>query len=516
LVSGVAAAGMVVTLAYSLNTARQSGALPAAYADGLEGPGAKRAGREASANAVTFTKDVAPILFNNCSSCHRPGEVAPFSLITYQDAKKRAKQLAMVTESKFMPPWKADPAYGEYHDARVLTKEQIATLKEWADAGAIEGNKSDMPPKPKFTDGWTLGEPDMMLEPKESYTLGAEGSDEYRCFVIPSNTTEDRYVSAVEVRPGNRTVVHHVLVFLDTAGRARKLDEQDPAPGYTTFGGIGFTPSGGMGGWAPGNLPRHLPEGIGTLLPKGADVVLQVHYHRSGKAEKDRTKIGVYFSKSKVDKRMRILPLVALKLRIPAGEENYITRSTMPVFNDMTVYQVTPHMHLLGREMTVTANLPDGKSQPLVHIPDWDFNWQTTYALKNPLQLPKGANFSLTARYDNSTKNPRNPSNPPKAVTWGEATTDEMCIAFVGYTVDSEHLTKGIVADDLFDFGSGGGLGGGRRALAGLVSGGGGGAAMQKIIKLFDRNNNGKLDPPELAEAIKVYQGVQGEDNVKP
>lgn len=501
-VCGAATAGFAALLAYSLKVERVPAIVPAAQA------------AEAK-KAVTFTKDVAPILFEQCTSCHRPGEVAPFPLLNYQDAKKRAKQIALVTESKFMPPWKADPKFGEYHDARVLTKEQIETLQAWAENGAVEGNKRDMPPVPKFTQGWTLGEPDMVIEPKETYTLAAEGDDEYRCFVVPSNLTEDRYVSAVEVRPGNSAVVHHVLLFLDTNGKARELDEKTPGPGYVTFGGVGFTPSGSLGGWAPGNLPRHLPKGVGTLMPKGSDVVLQVHYHRSGKPEKDRTRVGIYFSKEKVDKRMRVLPVLSLRLRIPAGEANYVTRGAMPVMDDITIHQVTPHMHLLGKEMTVTANLPDGKQTPLVRIPDWDFNWQTTYALKNPLKVPQGSNIGLVARYDNSSSNPRNPSNPPKPVGWGEATTDEMCIAFVGYTVDSENITRGVVAEDMLDFGSGG-LDGGRGGLRGALNGGANGAGMQRLIKYFDKNGNGKLDPPEFAAAMKALQGVLGEDNIKP
>lgn len=464
-----------------------------------------------SGATVTFTRDVAPILFKNCASCHRPGEVAPFPLLTYQDAKKRARQIAMVTSSRFMPPWKADPNYGEFHDAMILSQQQIDTLKRWAEAGAPEGDRADLPPAPRFTQGWTLGEPDLILEPAETYTLGPEGSDEYRCFVIPSNLKKDRYISAMEVRPGNNAVVHHVLVFLDTTGKARELDARDPAPGYTAFGGIGFTPSGSLGGWAPGNLPRHLPENIGILIPAGADVVLQVHYHRSGKPEKDRTKIGLYFTRKEVDKQLRIMPVVSLRLRIPPGEANYITKASMPVLYDITVHQVTPHMHLLGREMTVTGVLPDGTQKPLVRIPDWDFNWQTTYALKQPLRLPKGSSIQLVARYDNSDKNPRNPSNPPRPVGWGEATTDEMCIAFVAYTIDAEHLTRGEVADDLFDFGNVNGRAGLRAALRNRNGNG-----LERLIKFFDDNQNGRLDPAEFLKAMQALQGILGEDNIRP
>lgn len=454
--------------------------------------------------AVTFAKDVAPIIFNNCTTCHRPGEVAPFTLMNYQDAKKRAKQIALVSESRFMPPWKADPKFGSYHDERILTPEQIATLKEWADAGAPEGSKAQTPALPKFTQGWAMGKPDLILEPSEEYTLGAEGRDVYRNFVIPTSYTEDKFVSAVEVRPGNRTVVHHVLLFTDTQGQARKLDAKDTEPGYATFGGIGFTPSGSLGGWAPGNQPRFLPDGIGQLLPKSADVILQVHYHKSGKVEKDKTRLGLYFCKKPVDKMMRYIPVIFPMLRIPAGETNYQTKSAFPVFDNVTVYSVTPHMHLLGKEMTVVAKLPDGKENPLVRVPDWDFNWQTTYILKEPMKLPEGSKLAMTARYDNSTSNPRNPSNPPKQVTWGEETTDEMCIAFVGYTVDDEQLTKGIVAEGAMDFGARGGSRSTNR----------GGGMMQRLLKRFDKNGNGKLDPDEMKAAMEYAKEFLGSSSV--
>jgi hypothetical protein len=459
--------------------------------------------------AVTFAKDVAPIVFKNCTTCHRPGEVAPFTLMNYQDAKKRAKQLALVSESRFMPPWKADPKFGSYHDERILTNEQIATLKEWADAGAPEGNSKETPPLPKFTQGWEMGKPDLILEPSDDYTLGAEGQDVYRNFVVPTSYTEDKYVAAVEVRPGNRTVVHHVLLFIDTNGQGRKLDAKDTEPGYSTFGGVGFTPSGSLGGWAPGNQPRLLPDGIGQLLPKGADVILQVHYHKSGKVEKDKTRIGLYFSKKPVDKLMRYIPVVYLPLRIPAGEANYRTQSAFPVMDNVTIHSVTPHMHLLGKEMTVTAKLPDGTEKPLVRVPDWDFNWQTTYVLKQPLKLPEGSKLAMTARFDNSTSNPRNPSNPPKTVTWGEETEDEMCIAFVGYTVDDEQLTKGIAAEGAMDFG----------ARSGVRSANRGGGMMQRLIKRFDKNTNGKLDPDEMKEAMeyaKEFLGSSSTGSGKP
>ena len=398
----------------------------------------------ALADPPTFNKDIAPIIYKNCAVCHRPGEVAPFSLLDYRDVSKRAKQIARVTGEKIMPPWKAEPGFGEFANDRHLTPEQIALFKEWSAANTPEGKSAYLSPIPQFPDTWSLGKPDIVLEPDEDYELSPEGSDIYRCFVIPSNFTEDHFIRALEVQPGNRKVVHHVIVHYDTTGRARELDAQDPGPGYTSFGGIGFRSGGMIGGWAPGNYPSLLPDGIGRLVPKGADLVVQVHYHKSGKPEKDRTKIALYFAHGTVDKRIRSFPVAKLMLRIPPGDSNYVVHASLPVKLDATLYRVSPHMHLLGKDMKITATLPDGTLVPLVHVENWDFNWQTGYDLKTPLKLPAGSRVDLEAHYDNSTGNPVNPNNPPKLVTWGEQTTDEMCLAFLSFTLDREHLRNGI------------------------------------------------------------------------
>jgi mono/diheme cytochrome c family protein len=444
--------------------------------------------------AVTWNKDIAPIVFENCSSCHRPGQVAPFPLLNYSDAKKRGRLIADVTQQRLMPPWKADEGAEKFHDARLLSEEQIGLIRTWVNNGMPEGPTAARPATPQFSSGWKFGEPDATFEPEAPYTLAAEGADVYRCFVIPTNYAEDRYISSIEVQPGNRQVVHHVIAYLDKQGQARKLDEADAGPGYTSFGGIGFPPAGTLGGWAPGNEPRLLPKGMGILLPKGADIVLQVHYHKSGKPEIDRTKIGVTFTQGAVDKRLRIMPLLYLPLRIPAGESNYTTEAEITTPTDVTVHSVMPHMHLLGRQMSLTAVLPDGTTEKLVNVPDWDFNWQTTYVFKKPVQLPAGSKIQLKARYDNSTNNSSNPSQPPREVRWGEETTDEMCIAFLYYTADAEHLTQTQTSAELPD-------GFGSAAFKGNPTG-----LIRQLVAMFDENKNGRLDPeerPALNEFIR-------------
>jgi hypothetical protein len=442
---------------------------------------------------LTFTKDIAPIIFNNCTGCHRTGEVAPFTLLNYDDVQKKSKTIVKVIDKRYMPPWKAEHGFGDFIDERRLTSEQIGIIKQWVEEGTPEGDRSKLSPLPKFSSDWTLGEPDMIFQPPETYELSAEGRDVYQCFVIPTNFSEDRYISAIEMRPGNRSVVHHVIAYTDTTGKGRELDAATPEPGYRTFGGSGVRGAEWLEGWAPGKTPRRLPAGYGLRIPKGSDIILQVHYNKTGKPEADRTRMGVYFCQEPVDKHVRVARLLGLPLIIPAGESNYVSRASLTVPKDVTVLSVMPHMHLLGREMTVTANLPGGSDVPMVRVPDWDFNWQISYAFKEPVKLPAGSKVSLVARHDNSAENPNNPSNPPKLVRWGEQTTDEMCIAFFSYTVDAEHITKGIVEEGI----RGRGANVDREAI------------QRDLIKTFDKNGDGKVDAQERAAALKLLQRRQ-------
>lgn len=390
-----------------------------------------------SSAAPTFNKDVAPLLWKNCAACHRPGEVGPFSLLGYQDAAKRAEFLAQITADRRMPPWKAEAGFGKFHDEQRLTADEIALLRRWADAGAPEGDAADLPPAPKFTEGWQLGEPDMVLEMAEEFDIPADGRDIYQCFVIPIPIDAHRTVSAIEFRPGNRRVVHHAILYLDSNGAARERDEREAGYGYRSFGGPGVLPTGGLGGWAPGALPRHLPEGVGKFLRKGSDLVLQLHYHPTGKPEKDRSKVGVYFTKKPAQ---TIVGGIAVTNRpqIPPGDKNYrLTARSEPLPVDANLLAVAPHMHLLGRSMKAQALLPSGEKLPLVWIKDWDFNWQMAYGFIEPVRVPKGSIIEVEAQYDNSADNPHNPNSPPKEVRWGEQTTDEMCLLSVVLTTDS-------------------------------------------------------------------------------
>jgi hypothetical protein len=397
----------------------------------------------------TYHRDVARILQEHCQDCHRPGQVAPFPLLSYEQARKRSSDVARVAEDHRMPPWPASTTEGgPFRDARVLRPQEIDTLVAWAEAGCPEGDANDGP-KPKSWDSdWALGKPDLVIQMPEPYTLGADGRDEFRVFVIPTGLTEGKWVAAIDFKPGNPKVVHHILSAFDVTGQGRKLDQVDPKPGYKVFGGFGLLPSGGLGGWAPGKRPQALPDGVGRFLPPKADILVQIHYHKSGKVETDATSVALYFSRTPVEKLVRggaVTPprdpgSFRPKLVIPAGEARYEIKGSWTVPFDAHATAVAPHMHWIGKDFLLRATRPDGSALTLIKIDDWNFNWQGTYDFTTPPALPKGTRVDLLAHFDNSERNANNQSHPPVDVRWGEQTTDEMCIGFLQLTRDDEHL----------------------------------------------------------------------------
>src|SRR5579871_1421033 len=370
---------------------------------------------------VTFTRDVAPILYQHCASCHRPGEAAPFALLTYSDAAKRAALIATVTASHYMPPWQPEPGYGKFQDERRLTAAQIATLRQWADAGAPEGNPAQLPPAPKFTEAWQLGPPDLTVEMPHPFTVPAAGPDLYQCFVIPLPLNRNRYVRAVEFRPQACRAVHHALFLLDSSHAARQHGES-----YSCFGVPGFIPSGALGGWTPGALPVRMPEDIPTLVHAGDTLVMQVHYHPTGKPETDQSTLGLYFTDQPPRRRLMDIALGSHQIDIPPGERAYKVRDhfTLPVA--VEAIGIIPHAHYICKDMKGWAILPNGHQQWLLWIRDWNFNWQEQYRYAAPLKLPEGTRLEMEFTYDNSADNPRNPNHPPQRVEWGPGTTDEM------------------------------------------------------------------------------------------
>lgn len=397
---------------------------------------------KAAPAGVTYARDIAPILNANCVSCHRAGEIAPFPLDTYTDAAKRARQIAAVTESRYMPPWKPKAGFGQFVGEHRLSDGQIELLSGWADSGAPQGDPTELPPAPKFPSGWTNGEPDLVVTMPEAFTVPAGGRDLYRAFVVPLDLLQDVYVAGIEFRPGAKSVVHHCLLFLDTTGAARRLDEAEDGPGYTSFGGPGFAPTGGLGGWAPGVMPALLPEGVGRLVRGGSDLVFQMHYHPDGRPRSDRSSVAIYLQKKPVRRVVSGLALGTRDIDIPAGEPNYTRTAQLTLPVDVTLTAITPHMHLVGREMKVHATAPDGRQIPLIWIDDWDFKWQGQYRFAAPITLPKGTIIELAARYDNSAGNPNNPNDPPRRVRRGEQTTDEMCLCFLEFQADSQRQAQ--------------------------------------------------------------------------
>lgn len=406
--------------------------------------------KPAADKKVTFNRHIAPIVFSQCATCHRPGEVAPFSLLSYTDAAKRAKQIAAVVGDRTMPPWKAEPNYGHFRDEKLLGASEIRLIQAWAAAGAPEGDAQDKLAPPKFPEGWQLGKPDLIIKMTEAFHVPADGPDIQQNFVIPIDVVSDKMVGTIEFRPGNRRIVHHAICYLDSNKAARKLDDAYPGPGYSMKQiGLGFFPTGGLGGWAPGSIPRFLPEGMGRYLAKGSDAVLQIHYHPNGKAEADQSEVGVYFVRKPALKPVGGISLENWAIDIPPGEKNYFRTGEFTLTSDATFVGVAPHMHLLGKEMKAWAELPDGKTVPLVHVKKWDFNWQDYYLYREPLNLPKGTKLKLEATFDNSADNPSNPNKPPKRITWGEGTADEMALCIFEVTCPTVPDLLKLIMDDL-------------------------------------------------------------------
>jgi Flp pilus assembly protein TadD/mono/diheme cytochrome c family protein len=382
-------------------------------------------------STVTFNKQIARIVFNHCAPCHRPGESAPFSLLRYEDAKKHARQIAAVTKSRYMPPWLPDSGGPKFEGERRLSDEQIHLIEQWAATGAPEGNKADLPPLPKFTEGWQLGEPDLVLKLSESFTLRPDGPDDYRNFIFPFPAAQTRYVRALEIRPGNKRVVHHANLLIDRNRSSRWRDGRDGKPG---FPGMDLRieanvndPDSHFLFWKPGSVLSEEPAGMAWTLEPGADLILNMHLQPTGRPEVIEPSLGLYFTTTPP----RVHPLLVQlendrALDIPPGAADFTVKDefTLPV--DCDLLGVYPHAHYLGKDILGSAKLPDGSQETLIRIRHWDLNWQAVYRYQRPVFLPKGTTISMRWIYDNSAANPANPNDPPKRVVAGDQSTDEM------------------------------------------------------------------------------------------
>ena len=378
---------------------------------------------------VTFARDIAPIIYGNCTQCHRNGAVAPFPLESYADAKRHAAQIRLMVELRLMPPWKPVRGFGHFRDEMRLSEREIDLIKCWVDHGTPQGDPLDLPEPPRFSDGWQLGQPDLIVDVPE-FHVPADSPDIYQYFVLPAEIDADRLVTAIEYRADNPQLVHHASFRYDDAGQARQLDAQDPRTGYQQFGGWGFTSGGTLGGWAVGVVPQRLPAGFGRPIVAGSDFVVQTHYHPNGKAATDRARVGLYFASESARRRIGELFVANLDLHIPPGARRFRHHAeyTLPI--DTVIHGVMPHTHLLGRDSRAIAVLPEGQVEPLIWIDDWDFNWQSGYQYAQPLRLPAGTRIKFDVVFDNSLQNPQNPHVRPQWVHWGEESTAEMAVCF--------------------------------------------------------------------------------------
>ena len=367
---------------------------------------------------VTYAKDVATILQNRCQGCHRPKGAAPFALLSFDDANRWSASIREVVSDRRMPPWHADPRHGKFSNDRSLSAREKATLIAWVDQGTPLGDPRAIPPARVFADGWNVGKPDVVFEMPAPYTVPAEGVVQYQWFRVPTGFTEDKWVQSIEPMPGDRSVVHHIVVYLDDKTKGGPKEPEH------------------LGGYAPGELPSVYPDGIAKRVPAGSDLVLQVHYTPNGKVRVDRSRVGLIFAKAAPEHRAITKGVANPRLKIPAGADNYEVKSRFKFGQDAHLLSFMPHMHLRGKDFEYRVVYPDGKTDILLSVPAYDFAWQSYYRLETPLAMPKGTVIECTAHFDNSTKNPFNP-DPSKEVRWGDQTWDEMMIGYIDYYPDA-------------------------------------------------------------------------------
>jgi hypothetical protein len=422
-----------------------------------------------AAPSVTFTKDVAPIIQKNCQVCHRAGEIGPMALTSYKEVRPWAKAIRQAVVQRNMPPWFADSKHGDFSNDARLSQKDIDTITAWVEADAPEGDPKAMSPNPSFIDGWNVGKPDVVLAMTTEYEIPAEGVISYKYFAVPTNFTEDRYVQFAEIRAGDRQHVHHVIVSVRFPGQGELPAAGEISPS-ARFGAGGGGRQGGGGeptrpqaeggsfagrggarsledsdgrlvGWAPGEAPLMLHPGQAKLVKKGSVLIFQVHYTTNGKPGKDRSSVGLIFSKVPVEKRVITAGAMARQLVIPAGEPNYESKGSFTFQEDSHIDSLHPHMHYRGKDFQYTLVYPDGTSKVLLEVPHYNFAWQLTYFEREAIAAPKGSRLDIVAHHDNSANNKFNP-DPTKEVHWGEQTWDEMMIGYFDYTLDKQDLTK--------------------------------------------------------------------------
>ena len=396
-------------------------------------------------NAPTFSKDVAPIMEAHCQSCHRPGETAPFSLLSYKEARPWAASIKEAVQLRKMPPWYADPHYGHFRNDRTLEQKDVDTIVAWVNAGAPEGNPKDLPKPVAFVDGWNIGKPDMAITMPAKFDVPASGTIEYQYILVPLNLTEDKWVQMAEVRPGNRALVHHVIAFIRPPGSKWMADAQPGVP-YVPKKGGEEGENEFLVGYAPGLPPGILPAGRGKLLKAGSDIILQMHYTANGKPGTDQTTVGFVWAKEPVKERVYTIAATTNKFAIPPGDPNYEVDSAFEFGGEAHVFSLIPHMHLRGKDFLFKAVYPTGESQVLLSVPHYDFNWQLEYEPQQDIIMPKGSRIECVAHYDNSPNNPNNP-DATKEVHYGDQSWEEMMFGFFNVAIDVDKDLRSIMPE---------------------------------------------------------------------
>ena len=435
------------------------------------------AAQQKAGRTVTFNRDVAPIFYRNCVSCHRPEEIGPMSLVTYKDARPWARAIREKVVAREMPPWHADPQVGEFSNDARLSEQEIATIAAWVEQGAKEGERKDLPPARQFTAGWRIGKPDVIIEMPEEFQLSASGPDEYHYFTVPTNFKEDVWVQAAELLPGNRRIVHHAHADVRAAttqagpdqtarlkkaslwqshfvrtGRLQFIKPDEPIINDGCGSPDGGYPLGGDFGpqmeWSrltsylPGGSPETYPAGAAKLIPAGASIVINVHYSRvTGKPERDRTRLGLILAKQPPPFQVKSTLISNFLFSVPPGAEHHEVMACHTLKQELRAISYTAHMHFRGKDMKFDAVYPDGRRATIFSVPNYSFAWQRTYQLKQPVTLPKGTRLIITAHFDNSSRNKFNP-NPAQAVRWGEPSESEMMDGWIDYIVDIKPPAK--------------------------------------------------------------------------
>jgi tetratricopeptide (TPR) repeat protein len=376
---------------------------------------------------VTFSRDVAPILFAHCAACHRPGGGAPFALLSYAEVRSRARLIAQATRARTMPPWKPEPGFGSFVGERRLSDADVDIIQKWIASGSPEGDPRELPPMPAAAATWQMGMPDLIVGMPEAYELKAAGADVFRTFVVPIPVTATRYVRGIEVRPGSAAAVHHASVKIDSTQSSRELDAEEPGPGYDGGGGrTARFPDGHFFAWTPGQAPYLLPDGTAWRLDPSTDLVLELHMTPTGRSEPVRTEIGFFFTDAPPNRIPFMLRLGSQTIDIAPGRNDYVVSDSFVLPVPVQVTGIQPHAHYLARQMKALARLPDGSLRWLLSIKDWDFRWQEVYRYSEPIELPAGTTVEMEFTYDNSAANVRNPNRPPARVTFGQDSRSEM------------------------------------------------------------------------------------------